>query len=225
MKKINPEDMRLDILPAAGKRAFLYCVEKAVFLRRGPWYLAGRTALALHEGHRQSVDLDFFLPRHGFQEERLERQLLSTKHWCTSFRQEGTLYGKLFGAKLSFIAYPFFVPSSERVYCGNVRVLTPHDIAVMKIIAISQRGRKRDFVDLYWYCTRKEALVNVIERVQRQYPGQRHNMNHILRSLTYFYDAEEDPMPMLFFQVSWNEIKKYFQHEVPKVAKEILRLP
>ena len=44
------------------------------------------------------------------------------------------------GAKVSLLAYPFFTPSAERLRCGNVRVLAPRDIAVMKVIAISQRA-------------------------------------------------------------------------------------
>lgn len=52
---------------------------------------------------------------------------------------------------MSFIAYPYFKPSGDWLHYGTIRMAKPHDIAVMKIIAISQRGRKRDFVDLYWY--------------------------------------------------------------------------
>lgn len=47
---------------------------------------------------------------------------------------------------MSFIAYPFFVPSKQFLKYGNIRILLPTDIAAMKIVAISQRGRKWDFV-------------------------------------------------------------------------------
>lgn len=118
----------------------------------------------------------------------------------------------------------FFQPSAPRQMCGKVHLLRPADIAVMKIIAISQRGRKRDFVDLYWYGNNREPLSDVISRVPKQYPEQKHNMVHFLKSLTYFDDAEADPMPTLFFDVSWPSIKKFFRHEVPKVAKQLLEI-
>lgn len=63
--------------------------------------------------------------------------------------RKNTVYGELFSAKISFIAYPFFVPKQKVAEYGSVRILSPLDISVMKIVAISQRGRKRDFFDLY----------------------------------------------------------------------------
>lgn len=71
------------------------------------------------------------------------------------------------------------------------------DIAVMKVVAISQRGRKRDFIDLYWLCRHQLTLLESIERAERQY-NVKQNRNHLLKSLVYFEDAEADPMPTLF---------------------------
>jgi hypothetical protein len=220
-RKVAKEDLRLEALEPATERAFLYCAELP-FLARSSWYLAGGTALALQAGHRSSVDLDFFTPRARFAERAFEALLLGTGKWTTSLRQSGTIYGSLMDVRMSFISYPFFQPSSERISFGNITMLSPHDIAAMKIVAVSQRGRKRDFVDLYWYCVNREKLVNVIERAVRQYPGQEQNVNHFLRSLAYFEDAERDPMPKIFFNATWKDIKKYFEREVPKIAKEIL---
>ena len=182
------DGFRLNVLPSATRKAFVRCADFS-FLPCRQWYLAGGTALALQAGHRQSVDLDFFTPKGEFRETALERALFNTGAWATSFRQEGTLYGTFEGAKMSFIAYPFFQPSQERVCYKNICLLTPPDIAAMKIIAISQRGRKRDFIDLYWYCKNREALEDVVRRAVRQYPGQEHNSVHILKSIAYFADA------------------------------------
>ena len=90
----------------------------------------------------------------------------------------------------------------------------------MKIVAISQRGRKRDFFDLYWYCINREPLGTIIRRAIRQYPGQERNIHHILKSLVYFEDAEHDPMPQLFFKVSWQQVKAFFRHEAPALIQE-----
>lgn len=164
---VGPEELRLARLPAPARRAFLKCVKLPLF-RRSQWYLAGGTALALQVGHRQSQDLDFFTPRDVFPERALERSLLATGSWSTDLIERGTIYGTLSGAKVSFIAYPFFVPTPERIGCGNVRILALRDIAVMKIIAVSQRGRLRDFVDLYWYCVNREPLEDLFPRVLAQ---------------------------------------------------------
>lgn len=222
-KRVKYADLYVNKMTKETQRAFLFCAHLP-FLVRSAWYLGGGTALALQVGHRQSVDLDFFTPQARFQERNLEHQLFETGHWKTTFRQRGTIYGILKDARVSFIAYPFFQPSPKRVHCGYLRMLTPPDIAAMKIIAISQRGRKRDFVDLYWYVTNQESIDVVIKRAVSRYPGQEKNMHHILKSLTYFDDAEHDPMPTLFFRATWKGIKKYFQQEIPKAARELLRL-
>ncbi len=218
----KPEYLFLDRLPLATQKAFRFTTEQEL-ISPDDWYLAGGTALALQVGHRQSVDLDFFTGDAIFDETALERKLIQTKKWKTTFRQEGTIYGELLGAKVSFIAYPFFQPSTKHVLCGNVRLLIPEDIAAMKIIAISQRGRKRDFVDLYWYCQNREPLKTVIEQALKQYP-QQHNVPHIFKSLVYFVDAEDDPMPTLHFDVTWKQVKDFFEKEVPRVAKAMLDL-
>lgn len=223
IKRLDPENLYLDRLPLATRRAFSY-LTKLELLTKSQWYLAGGTALCLQVGHRQSVDLDFFTPQKSFNVSSFEEKLLTTGVWQTTLSREKTLYGKLMKSKVSFIAYPFFRPSEQILKCGNVRILTPNDIAVMKILALSQRGRKRDFVDLYWYCLNREPLEAIIQRIWRQYPGREHNLPHILKSLTYFEDAENDPMPRLFFEADWRSIKAYFQDVAPKLVNKFLGL-
>jgi len=218
---IGLETLHLEALPARTRRAFLYCIKSKIF-SEGKWYLAGGTALALHVGHRKSVDLDFFTPHRTFDNDVLERELLATRSWKSTLKRKGTLYGELLNAKMSFIAYPFFHPSQQVLRCGTIRILSSEDIAAMKIVAISQRGRKRDFLDLYWYCTHREPLRTVIERAVSQYPGQENNLSHIFKSLVYFADAESDTMPEFFFRATWNQVKQYFAREVPRVTREFL---
>lgn len=217
---VTPVQLFLDRLPTATQRAFRLC-QNLSWLKTSGWYLAGGTALALQVGHRQSVDLDFFTTKGNFNEIAVERKLLATGEWRTDYREVGTIYGVLQGAKMSLIAYPFFHPSGSFLRCGSVRVLLPKDIAAMKIVAISQRGRKRDFYDLYWYCSEREPLHEVIWRAARQYPGQEKNIAHILKSLEYFADADADPVPKIFFKASWEGIKKFFRREVKAVAEEL----
>ena len=222
LKKTNPQDLHLAILPAATRQAFLYAKAQPLFSKSG-WYLAGGTALALQVGHRKSVDLDFFTTQKTFAVASLEEELNAAGAWRTTLSRQGTLYGTLLKAKMSFIAYPFFKPSPQKIACGHIQMLAPEDIAVMKIIAMSQRGRKRDFVDLYWYALNREPLIAVVKRTPGQYPGQERNLPHIIKSLTYFDDADSDPMPELYFQANWKSIKIFFQKEARKIADELLK--
>lgn len=191
------------------------------WLKEKGWYLAGGTALALQCDHRVSVDLDFFTPDTDFDVEQII-SALTKQRWTTSLREKGTLYGELKGAKISFISYPYFIPKQPFITHKSINIVDARDIAVMKIIAISQRGKKRDFFDLYWYIKHREPLIEVIKRLDVQYPNSSHNYHHIIKSLTYFEEAEEDPKPQIFFDASWEEVKKYFLVVVPNVADKLL---
>ena len=149
---------------------------------------------------------------------------LPKKDWHTTLLQEATIYGELFGAKISFIAYPFFTPVQPLRRYGRVRVLAAADIAVMKIIALSQRGKKRDFIDLYQFSREVEPLDTILRRVPLQYPTVRHDYHHLLKSLTYFADAENDPEPKLFVPIKWQDVKRYFECEVKRLVPIFLKL-
>ena len=129
-------------LPSETKKALDFLSTKK-WLKNSKWYLAGGTALALQAGHRKSFDLDFFTEKQDFEEKKLIANFANNKNWKTTIHDKNTVYGELSKAKVSFIAYPFFIPKQNPLCHGSIRVLNKVDIAVMKIIAISQRGRKR----------------------------------------------------------------------------------
>jgi len=210
----------IETLPKPTKKALEYFKDKP-WLDKNNWYLAGGTALAMQVGHRVSVDLDFFTPAKTFLPQEVVREI-SPGVWESEIIKEGTIYGKVSGAKVSFIAYPFFLPAESFLFYEKLPVLDKRDIAVMKIIAISQRGRKRDFLDLFWIAKNSEPLSTILPRLKEQYPGVAHDYQHILKSLMYFADAESDPMPELYFSTTWEEIKSFFNREVPVLARKLI---
>ena len=206
-------------IPSYTKRA-LDVLSTQLWLKQSVWSLAGGTALTLQCDHRTSVDLDFFIPHKGVDLKPIIEAL--SPDWITTNSKEDTLYGELKKAKVSFIAYPYFVPNQPFITHGSINILDARDIAVMKIIAISQRGRKRDFFDLYWYIIHRESLFDVLARVKDQYPNIQHNYHHMIKSLTYFEEAEEDPEPQIFFDTTWEQVKQHFMAIVPDVADKLL---
>ena len=211
-----------ETLPRRTKKALDF-LSKEKWLKDSDWYLAGGTALALSTGHRKSLDLDFFMENKDFDTEELLRKFLNNQDWVLSLNRKNTIYGELFKAKVSFIAYPFFIPKQEPIWHGFIKVLQPKDIAVMKITAISQRGRKRDFFDLYWCAKKIEPLEEIIKRLPAQYPAVAHDYHHILKSLVYFEDAESDPEPEINFDANWKKVKDFFIKEIPIIADKVIR--
>ncbi|MEK7659598.1 MAG: nucleotidyl transferase AbiEii/AbiGii toxin family protein [Patescibacteria group bacterium] len=209
-------------LPVATTKALEYFSVQQ-WIKSSTWYLAGGTALALQAGHRMSVDLDFFTPLASFHESALIARLGRNKAWRTTLREQGTVYGEFHRAKISFLAYPLFIRAQRPKWHGMVRVLDARDIAVMKIIAITQRGSKRDFFDLFWCAQHIEPLEDIIRRLKKQYPSVAHDYHHILKSLVYFDDAEHDPDLQIHFRASWKMVKEFFTHEVPATTLRLMK--
>jgi hypothetical protein len=212
-----------ETLPRKTKKALDF-LSKEKWLKESKWYLAGGTALALQVGNRKSFDLDFFTKKDDFNGKLLIAHFKKNKDWITEVERKNTIYAKLLGAKVSFIAYPFFIPKQKMSQHGEIPVMNPIDIAVMKITAISQRGRKRDFFDLYWCVNNVESLENIIRRLPVQYPSVAHDYHHILKSLVYFEDAESDPEPEIYFKANWKTVKKFFIKEIPIIARKVMKL-
>ena len=171
------EKLKLKALPENTRKAFLICTQNHFFIE-GNWYLAGGTALALQAGHRKSVDLDFFTSDQGFDVQKAEEILNAFGVWETTSTSPNTLFGELNGAKISLIAYPSFHIVKPLLKVGTVSVIAPADIAAMKIVAVSQRGKKRDFFDLYWISKNMQPLSESIESMQKQYTIKQ-NPTHI----------------------------------------------
>jgi len=216
-------DWHFETLPNQTKLAIDFLSQEK-WLEQSNWYLAGGTALSIQAGNRKSYDLDFFTQAKDFDEKDLQARFLDNKDWETEIEEKNTIYGKLFGAKISFIAYPFFIPKQESRFYGSIKILNPIDIAVMKITTISQRGKKRDFFDLYWCANNIESLENIIRKLPDQYPSVAHNFHHILKSMTYFEDAEDDPEPEIYFKADWQKVKDFFTKEIPIIAKNVIGL-
>ncbi|MGA3026839.1 MAG: nucleotidyl transferase AbiEii/AbiGii toxin family protein [Bryobacteraceae bacterium] len=177
-------------------------------------YLAGGTGLALRFGHRRSVDLDFFVLE-PFDEDQLLQRIRSLPGVVVVTRAPRTLHLTIQSTKVSFLgyAYPLLFPLASFL---GVPVADPRDIACMKITAIAGRGARRDFVDLYIACTHF-GLRELLELFARKYAGTSYNRLHILKSLTYFTDAEKDPMPHMLVPLDWRGVKRFFEQEAPQL--------
>ena len=216
-------DWHYETLPNETKKALDFLSTQSWFSQTG-WYLAGGTALALQAGHRKSFDLDFFTEKKDFDEKEVLAYFKDNEDWVTEVERKNTIYGELFKAKISFIAYPFFMPKQQMSWHGKIKVMHPMDIGVMKITAVSQRGRKRDFFDLYWCAHNIEPMEKIIGRLQAQYPSVAHDYHHILKSLVYFEDAESDPEPEIYFKADWGTVKNFFITEIPIIASKVMNL-
>ena len=165
--------------------------------------LVGGTALALQLGHRKSIDLDFFGQINVNSQEL--REALQTLGMLTVLSDSKNIHiYVLNGVKIDIVNYTY--PWIDDVVCKDgIRLASPKDIAAMKITAIEGRGTKKDFVDIY-FLLKTYSLNNILDFYAQKYSASSSFM--AMKSLAYFEDAEEDPMPYMFVDVSWDEIKR-----------------
>lgn len=176
------------------------------------FFLAGGSALALHLGHRVSVDLDFFsLGPYSMPE--LINRLQTLGRLTIENQSTDTLVSELNSVKISFFTYPY--PLLEKVVmCEEIQLASLLDIALMKIVAIGQRGTRRDFIDLYFLCQEHFTVEGLLRQIPQKVPTVTYPSYHLLRALAYFDDAERDESPRMLKPVEWGTVKTFFSTEV-----------
>ena len=75
----------------------------------------------------------------------------------------------------------------------------------MKLAAVTQRGSKKDFVDLYALVGRSSSFGQMLDWYREKYSI--HDFAHVLYSLTYFDDADRERMPTMLWKVNWPTVK------------------
>ena len=177
------------------------------------YYMAGGTALSLQCGNRMSYDFDFFVYE-IFDAQDLEKELEELGDFQVVYSKKGTLHGLLDGVQVTFLYYPNpilkkLVKSTE---IDGLYYASLFDIAIMKLVAISSRGSKKDYFDLYFLCSFKDIdLKEVFLSLDKKYLKRNIPNIHIIQSLTYFDDAEQEDGLELFVDMDWEVVKKYFE--------------
>lgn len=180
------------------------------------WTLAGGTGLALRLGHRTSKDLDFFRTD-DIDVAGLHDALSRFGPYETLQDAEHTITVLLRDTKLSFfrVRDPFmFTAEAYRFF----RLADVRDVALLKLAAVDGRGSRRDFVDLHVILRDDPPLRRYFEWLPEKYGSDRVNVYHVLKSLTYFDDAEQEPMPAMLVPFDWEECKAFFIREAHAIV-------
>lgn len=175
--------------------------------------LAGGTALALQIGHRNSVDIDMF----GSSEIKpaLFYDILSGFGEIAERQRSTNIYiSEINKIKVDFVNYSNFPQIDEIIEIQGIRMFTPKEIAAMKLNAISGRGSKKDFIDLY-FLLKTFTLEEMIGFYREKYTDASEFM--MLKSLSYFGDADLQPEPKVFKEFNWDECKNTILQEVNKL--------
>ena len=201
-----------EVLPPGWERAVADLTARGVL---EGFYLAGGTGLALQIGHRRSIDLDLFRPRE-FAPGDLRQRLGEIDGLQIRQSVRGTLHLELHKILVSLLHYPYPLLFPLRKF-EILSVADPRDIACMKLDAIASRGSRRDFVDLYMMA-KSHSLREMLDWAGRKYAGAPYNRVHLLKALTYFVDAEQQPMPDMLVPLEWSAVTAFFTSQIPPLS-------
>lgn len=183
------------------------------------FYLAGGTGLALQLGHRRSDDLDFFSDG-MFNTDSILAKISADKVF---FTEVGTVHCTLKDIRISFLYYdlPLIQPA---ISWHGIKVAHFKDIAAEKIKTISQRGSKKDFIDLYAILKLKCSVKEACDLFKKRFKASDINFYHVLKSLIFFEDAEQEPSPIMQLtgkDWEWENIRSFFINNVEKFEHEM----
>lgn len=171
--------------------------------------LVGGTALALQLGHRKSIDLDFF----GTVDCEAEylRESIAGIASLTILKESPHIHIYIVdGIKVDIVNYKY--PWLDDVVLEQgLRLASVSDIAAMKITAIIGRDTKKDFIDIA-FLLHHFSLEEILHFYAAKYNDS--SVFMAMKSLAYFDDAEADPMPDMFVNQSWQQVKAYILSKI-----------
>jgi hypothetical protein len=170
--------------------------------------LVGGTAIALHIGHRESIDFDLF-SYEEFKSVNIKRRIermMPLHNVLVNRSSEFTFM--LRGVKITFFQFPFKLKYEERLddVISIPNLLT---LAAMKAFALGQRSKWKDYVDLYFIFRDYYSLDEVIKKADKLF-GNNFNGKIFRTQLSYFDDINYDEAVKFVsgFEVDDDEVKQ-----------------
>ncbi|MBI1782427.1 MAG: nucleotidyl transferase AbiEii/AbiGii toxin family protein [Sphingobacteriales bacterium] len=174
--------------------------------------LAGGTALALHLGHRKSIDIDLF----AFNQTDMYETSLYLENSFNQIDVRKTSNAFIFcfinNIKCDFVNHSRHLLIKPILTLDNIRLFSKEDIAAMKLNAICGRGSKKDFYDIF-------SLLKIFSLKEMlsfyDYKFKSDNSWMALRSLQFYEDTDMQEQPELITEFpKWEEIKSHIYNEV-----------
>lgn len=181
------------------------------------FYLAGGTALALHIGHRLSVDFDLFSSQTALSPQLLRqvKKIFTGSVITVTYGSAEQLNLLIDDVKFTFLAFGYPLVYSTVLY-KKIPLVKTQELAAMKAFSIGKRLSYKDYVD--WYFLLKENYVrldNVIRIAQKKF-GHDFNDRLFLGQLVSLEDIPTQKIDFLREEVSRETIQKFLEQTVRK---------
>jgi len=173
------------------------------------YYLVGGTAIALHIGHRRSIDFDLFTAKKINRtkiKKFIQQSNLSIQQLI--YEDSDQLHIIINSVKMTFYSFPYKIPSD--IHFENIiSVPTLLDLGAMKAFAIGRRAKWKDYVDMYYLFKYHFNLQEVSTRAKTLF-GNDFSQKLLRQQLCYFDDVDyTETVEFISDQVSESTIKDF----------------
>ncbi|OIP04120.1 MAG: hypothetical protein AUJ97_03215 [Bacteroidetes bacterium CG2_30_32_10] len=172
------------------------------------FYLVGGTAIALHLGHRRSIDFDLFTPSNLIKP-RIKKKLNQIPFkQIPIFEDYDQLHLLLNNVKLTFFNFPFIIDHPIKVD-SFITMPSLLSLASMKAFALGRRSKWKDYVDLYFILKKNYIVKQISKEASLNFPSQ-FSEKLFREQLAFHKDIDySEPVEYLVPAVSEEEIKSF----------------
>lgn len=175
--------MHLEILSNTQKELLPFL---SLFKRE--YFLVGGTALALHIGHRQSIDFDLFKEKTIRKSTIFEKLEKSQLKYHTTFSDYNQINIDINQVKCTFFQFPYKVPKDVWVK-DILKMPDLLTLAAMKAFAMGRRAKWKDYVDLYFLIKYFYSIKEICETANKLFENQ-FVKKQFLAQIGYFRDID-----------------------------------
>lgn len=150
--------------------------------------LVGGTAIALHLGHRRSIDFDLFTNKY-FHNRDVRQKIVRAHHIPRVVRDERGQYTvSINGVSVTFFHYEYAI--FYRVRWGpKLHLPDLITLAAMKAHALGRRAKWKDYVDLYFILQTRHTMEQIVSKAKRIFKHE-FNERFFRQQLAYFQDID-----------------------------------
>ncbi len=155
---------------------------------RKEYYLVGGTAIALHIGHRRSIDFDMFKPSAINHKKNLDR-ITQAGYPCTVTRRVTEQMNLIVNeVKVTFFQYPFPINPTEK-FETYFKLPSLLQLAAMKAYALGRRSKWKDYVDLF-FLLKEHFSIEEISQCATGIFGELYSEKMFRAQMCYFEDVD-----------------------------------
>jgi hypothetical protein len=172
------------------------------------YFLVGGTAIALHIGHRRSIDFDLFKFQPIKPRSIIEKISVSGFQYLVTRRVTEQLNVSINNVKFTFYQYPFIIDATQ-IFEDSLRMPALIDLAAMKAYALGNRSKWKGYVDMYFLLKDHFTIEQISLQANKIY-GQLFSKKLFIAQLSYFKDIDHsEPVEFLCPAPPENEIKEF----------------